>query len=752
MSISRGVAYKNFSHLRLWSAFVGACAAFLLLLVSIQSVESAPALSLSAPTSSYVNEVVLIDARLSSGISKRPQSDGSPSVTIDFGDGFRANLLATGHAYRAPGTYTITLTGKDAAGATSSIQRTIVVSDIPVATAGNVQFLSDTGNPATNAANLQTAINVAASLNGSSEQEIILPASAVFAGPIVMQVPVGSRYITIRSANLASLPGPGNRVSPSHGPNMPTITAPSSREQAVPAISTPATATASPAHHYRLQGLHIKKDDDLRFSAYLVGLGPQYELDAMSEISHHFIMEHCWVDGGTQDNAYTKDGLRITSNYVSVLDSYFSEFKILTGPDATAISVMVGQGPYAFWNNTLVAGAENFFFGGGGSIVTRGTVSNPTTSSATLSSVADLELDQNIAFKVGGVYSVAQSTIVRSISGNSITFDPIPAPPDNGSTAEWITTPSFCEFRRNYLFKPLKWFPRHPTWNGITYQIKNLWESKQGRYILNDGNVFENSWIADQNYALQISPRNTGGGWSAASVLRELQWSNNIIHNAAAGMRITASDYADGFPSQLTTDVTLRNNLFWNIGNNFDPYGSGHELFGMGNPYGVRMKRIFFIHNTDDNGTPGNQGRAIASFGGNPADSGADETMWLNNVHQDGGYGFFSSTSVNSAINIATYLAPGNATSWNRNLIVNTNGHTYPTAAIIQSAPWASGVFVDYAGGDFTLRPGNPGKNAATDGTDLGVAIGTLKTAIGASASAFGAAKIKVVSGDWRIP
>ena len=363
----------------------------------------------------------------------------------------------------------------------------------------------------------------------------MLPAGAVFAGPITMPEPVGSKYITIRSGNISGLSHNRRIVPASDAGNMPTITAPSSRDMTQPALQTPATAPTSPAHHYRIQGLHIKKDDDLRFSQYLVALGAQYGLDAVSKIAHHFIFDRCWVDGGTQDNAYTKDGMRITSDYVSVVDSYFSEFKILSGPDATGVSVMIGHGPYAFWNNTMVASTENFFFGGGGSIKSNGIVSNPTTSSATLSSVTNLELDQNIAFKVAGVYSVVQSTIVRSISGNNITFDPIAVAPDNGSTAEWITTPSYIEFRRNYLFKPLKWFPRHPSWNGTTYQIKNLWEAKIGRYILNDGNVFENSWIADQPYALQISPRNITGGWSPASVLRDMQWTNNIVHNAARG-------------------------------------------------------------------------------------------------------------------------------------------------------------------------------------------------------------------------
>src|SRR6266498_3199064 len=104
---------------------------------------SSPVLSLSAPGSAYINEVVLIDARASTGISKLPQLNGTPSVTIDFGDGFSANLLASGHAYRLPGTYTITVTAKDSGGAVATTQKSIVVSDIPVASGTGVQVLTD---------------------------------------------------------------------------------------------------------------------------------------------------------------------------------------------------------------------------------------------------------------------------------------------------------------------------------------------------------------------------------------------------------------------------------------------------------------------------------------------------------------------------------------------------------------------------------------------------------------------------------
>ena len=448
--------------------------------------------------------------------------------------------------------------------------------------------------------------------------------------------------------------------------------------------------------------------------------------NTIAKTPHHFIVDRCWFDGGASDSSQVTNGLRVYASAVSVMDSYMGEFRLIgIGVDTAAISVTMGQGPYAFVNNTMVATSENFSMAGGAAETNRGTVSNATTSSCTLSSVTNLELDENIALQVGGSYGPAQSTIVRSISGNNITFDPIPTAPDNGSTAEWIVVPSYVEFRGNYLYKPLKWWPKDATWNGITYQIKNFWEAKFGRYVVVDGNVMENSWIADQFYAIAISVRNGNGGFSAAAVVREMQWSNNIIRNAGAGINLLSNDYAG--PTQVTTDITFRNNLFQNVGENFDSTGAAHMLINLQNG-AARLRRIFLIHNTHDNGMPNNSNGMITDFG---SSGGADESMWFNNVHQHGGYGFRSNfTVVDSNANIQRFLPLGGPTVWNRNIVVNFGSANYPSPpqGVYLSGSWPA-MFVNYAEGDFTLKAGNPGKGAATDKTDIGVDMASLRRA-----------------------
>src|SRR4051794_28292292 len=89
-------------------------------------------------------------------------------------------------------------------------------------------LLTTTFQPLTSAA-LTTAIN-----NAALGDTIILQAGTTYTGAFTLKNKTGgSGYITIQSSNLASLPGPGVRVSPSDAVNMPRIQAPGSNALAI---------------------------------------------------------------------------------------------------------------------------------------------------------------------------------------------------------------------------------------------------------------------------------------------------------------------------------------------------------------------------------------------------------------------------------------------------------------------------------------------------------------------------------------
>lgn len=729
-----------------------------------------PSASLSVPSTAFAGEVILVDARASTGICRRPQSDGTPSVTLDFGDGFTAELPAVGHVYLAAGSYTVSVTFKNCAGASGTTNTGITVTEIPACTGGNCRTATEQGSASANRTHVQGLIDAAAAAN-SVEQEVIIPASMVLNGDLIMPTPTGgAKYITIRSDS-SSLPARKKRVTPSDTAAMPTIQARTG--QSYPnnvALQTPTSAPASPPHHYRWIGLHLKKDSSATAITTLANIGTDSGggQNAISELPHHFIVERCWFDGDDAvATSQINTGLRIYGNYVSVLDSRLSAFRLIgTGVDTSAISVSAGQGPYSFINLELVAGSENFSLSGGPTEVNTATISSPTITSATLSSTTNLSVDDNIALPVNSLYGALQSTIVRSISGNNITYDPIPVVPDTG-TAKWSATPSFIEFRRNYLYKQNEWRQTiqgvaNPAYNGQNTQIKNLWESKFHRYLMSEGNVLQRTWQKDQDYAIVIAPRNINGGNSETSVIRNTVWKNNVIRDATKGFTLQSADGtnygcpATCSPVQRQQDLILRNNLIWNVGVNWDNSGAGHQFITFNpaaeqgnNTVFVGMKRVFGFHNTWDNGTADNSNGAFSDFGDANVQSGCFGCLWFDNTSQDVGFGWKSNASVNASVNVPVFFPPGDTTNWNKNYVVNLNGHTYPGGAITQSATWTSAVFEDFTNGDFRLKSGASGHNAALNGGDTGVDVNALKTAIGASTTSFGTATIKTVTGDW---
>src|SRR5262249_50213717 len=142
---------------------------------AIGSDQAGMGLAIAAPVSAYTNEVVLIDARKSTGVPKKPQNDGTTSITNDFSDGFTCNLLACVHAYRKAGSYTITFSAKNNGAAGVPVTTSISVSDIPASPAvidmsasGNAAFYiapASYQNAAANAKKLQSAINLVATRN-----------------------------------------------------------------------------------------------------------------------------------------------------------------------------------------------------------------------------------------------------------------------------------------------------------------------------------------------------------------------------------------------------------------------------------------------------------------------------------------------------------------------------------------------------------------------------------------------------------
>jgi hypothetical protein len=135
--------------------------------------------------------------------------------------------------------------------------------------------------------------------------------------------------------------------------------------------------------------------------------------------------------------------------------------------------------------------------------------------------------------------------------------------------------PSDIEIRRNHFSKPLAWKVGDPAYEGTPWTIKNLFELKNARRVLIDGNLFEYNWLHTQNgFAILFTVRNQDGS-APWSVIEDVVFTNNIVRHTASGINILGLD--DNRPSQQTKRIQIANNLFEDVGG--ARWGGGGILF-----------------------------------------------------------------------------------------------------------------------------------------------------------------------------
>ncbi len=113
--------------------------------------------------------------------------------------------------------------------------------------------------------------------------------------------------------------------------------------------------------------------------------------------------------------------------------------------------------------------------------------------------------------------------------------------------------PSDIEIRQNHIYKPL-------SWKSKSWVVKNLFETKNAKRVLFDGNLLENSWPNGQTgTAILLKSANQDGkcSWCVSS---DITISNTIARNVTEGLRING---AEGSPlPPKVTRVKFTNVLF----------------------------------------------------------------------------------------------------------------------------------------------------------------------------------------------
>lgn len=536
---------------------------------------------------------------------------------------------------------------------------------------------------------LQTALN-----NANCGDTIELQAGATFSGIFTLPAKAcdAQHWIIVRtSAPDSSLPAEGTRMTPCYAgiaslPGRPSFNC-SSPQNVLAAIvdpqinSTGPIVLASGANYYRLLGLEITR---------AVGTGIDYQLVSVpSGAAGHLILDRVWLHGTTQDD--TKEAINFGGmTYAALIDSYATDFHCTAVTGACTDAKVIGGGnsqypggPFKITGNFLEASGENILLGGG---------------SAT-------------------------------------------------------TTPADIEIRHNHFFKPLTWLPGQPGFvggaSGHPFMVKNLLELKNAQRVLVEGNIFEYSWggFSQPGYMLLLAPKNQ----------------------------------ASGCPICQVTDVTIRYNTFSHAGGGFQlenvPDDNG-AIGKDGERYSIHDVTVDDINKTLYAATPGSSnGNFMQIISWWPV-SGQIQHLKVDHVtaFPDPSAKLFPVTNnlsypqmtdltvTNSILGQAKYpvwSSQGSATdcsvsllpltifntcfspyTFNDNALINTGAGScgsqsctaasWPSGNFFPASPSAVGFtnFNNGIGGDYTLLPTSPYKNAGSDGNDLGADINVIQNAI----------------------
>jgi hypothetical protein len=115
--------------------------------------------------------------------------------------------------------------------------------------------------------------------------------------------------------------------------------------------------------------------------------------------------------------------------------------------------------------------------------------------------------------------------------------------------------PSDIVVRGNHCFKPQEW-------RSAKGSVKNLFELKNARRVLVEGNTFDGNWRDKQDgTGILLTPRNQYGDCSWCGV-SDVTFRRNIVRNATQGFSIEILGSDNNHPTQQTTNITIENNYF----------------------------------------------------------------------------------------------------------------------------------------------------------------------------------------------
>jgi cellulose synthase/poly-beta-1,6-N-acetylglucosamine synthase-like glycosyltransferase len=254
----------------------------------------------------------------------------------------------------------------------------------------------------------------------------------------------------------------------------------------------------------------------------------------------------------------------------------------------------------------------------------------------------------------------------------------------------------------NHFAKPVRWWKEHPDYDGTSWAVKNLFELKNARRVLIEGNLLEHNWVDAQNgFAVLLTVRNQSGG-APWSVVEDVTFARNVVRRAGAGINILGRD--DNYPSQQTRRIAIEGNLFADIGGR---WGSGRLFQLLDGTRDVQIR-----HNTAVQ-----TGHAVLGDGAAHTGFVFEDNVVLHNE-----YGILGSGAGSGNASIERYF-PGSVVR--RNVLAGADPALYPRDNFFPSSLDAGG-FVKGRDGSYRVERAGRYAGAGSDGRDIGADVELL--------------------------
>jgi hypothetical protein len=599
---------------------------------------------------------------------------------------------------------------------------------------------------ASQAATIALAANgdLQAAINSAQPGDVItLPGGATYVGNFVLPAKTNPNglNITIKSAaNPSQLPAAGQRVLPTHANRLPNIKSPN---------ALPALQTAAGARFWVLQYLEFQANPGGYGDIITLGSGDPAVQTSLDQVPSDLVIDHCYIHGDAATGQ--KRGIALNSGKTDIIDSYISDIKAI-GFETQAIAGWNGPGPYRILNNYLEGAGINFLLGGADpgipGLVTanvefkrnhlkkqvawrQAALATPTNVKTTQSFLGALNGTVYYTIVAAGTAAMdvpmfSRPTAERSVRLQpgrgtvTVSWNPVVGAtgyrvyrnttPNSQTTYFETTSTSFVDTGSTQLISgSIPW--------AASWVVKNLFELKNARNVVVDGNLMENSWTdAQTGYAVLFTVRNQDGGapWSTVDTVT---FTNNIVRHAPGGINILGRDYI--YPSEQTKNILIRNNLFDDLTSS---WGNNLPWLLIGNAADAV---------TVDHNTVVHTGSSLVLMYAEPITN----FVYTHNMGRNNEYGFIGDSHGPGRDSIDTYL-PG--AIFSKNIIAGANGAIYPAAnaqcgrsgetCYPTDAEW-QGNFVSFSGGNYRLVTTSPYAGAGVGNTDLGANINAIMLA-----------------------